>query len=133
MAKAAPTRLTCTVDHRLDRSWRPHRNLGFAWQAEPGKSWVLFTDTHLRYLLPARLRDNPRLGIFGEVSDSCLLTEPEPGTTRVVRRMRLRCGPWLFRMYVVPIVLVWGEEITARNFLRGVKRRAESGHAVPSG
>ena len=22
-------------------------------QAEPGKSWVLFTDTHLRYLLPA--------------------------------------------------------------------------------
>ena len=72
-------------------------------------------------------------GIFGEVSNSCLLTEPEPGTTRVVRRMRLRCGPWLFRVYVVPIVLVWGEEITARNFLRGVKRRAESGHAVPSG
>jgi hypothetical protein len=87
----------------------------------------------LRYLVPARLRDSPRLGIFGEVSDSSLLTEPEPGTTRVVRRMRLRCGPWLFRVYVVPIVLVWGEEITARNFLRGVKRRAESGHAVPSG
>ena len=98
-------------------------------QAEPGKSWVLFTDTHLRYLVPARLRDSPRLGIFGEVSDSCLLTEPEPGTTRVIRRMRLRCGPWLFRVYVVPIVLVWGEEITARNFLRGVKRRAESGHS----
>ena len=59
-------------------------------QAEPGKSWVLFTDTHLRYLVPARLRDNSRLGIFGELSDSFLLTEPEPGTTRVVRRMRLR-------------------------------------------
>jgi DEAD/DEAH box helicase len=24
-----------------------------------GRSWVLFTDTHLRYLVPARLRDNP--------------------------------------------------------------------------
>jgi glyoxylase-like metal-dependent hydrolase (beta-lactamase superfamily II) len=94
-------------------------------QAEPGKSWVLFTDTHLRYLLPARLRDNPRLGIFGELSDSCLLTEPEPGTTRLIRRMRLSCGPWPFRAYVVPVVLIWGEAITARNFLRGVKRRAE--------
>jgi glyoxylase-like metal-dependent hydrolase (beta-lactamase superfamily II) len=95
-------------------------------EAEPGKSWVLFTDTHLRYLLPARLRGNPRLGIFGELSDSTLLAEPEPGTTRVIRRMRLSCGPWPFRAYVVPIVLVWGEAITARNLLRGVKRRAEA-------
>ena len=94
-------------------------------QAEPGKSFVLFTDTHLRYLLPARLRGNPRLGIFGEISGSTLLTEPKPGTTRVIRRMRLRCGPWPFRAYVVPIVLIWGEAITARNLLRGVKRRAE--------
>jgi hypothetical protein len=42
-------------------------------QAEPDKSCVLSTDTHLRYLVPARLRDNPRLGIFGEV------TWPVPG------------------------------------------------------
>jgi hypothetical protein len=95
-------------------------------EAEPGKSFVLFTDTHLRYLLPARLRGNPRLGIFGELSDSTVLTEPEPGTTRMIRRMRLSCGPWPFRAYVVPIVLVWGEAITARNLLRGVKRRAEA-------
>jgi hypothetical protein len=47
--------------------------------------------------------------------------------------MRLRCGPWLFLAYVVPIVLVWGEAITARNLLRGVERRAEAGHTVPSG
>lgn len=95
-------------------------------EAEPGKSWVLFTDTHLRYLLPARLRDNPRLGIFGEISESCLLTEPEPGTTRLIRRMRLSCGHRPFRAYVVPVVLIWGEAITAWNFLRGVKRRAEA-------
>jgi glyoxylase-like metal-dependent hydrolase (beta-lactamase superfamily II) len=95
-------------------------------RVEPDKAFVLFTDTHLRYLLPARLRDNPRLGIFGELSDSFLLTEPEPGQTRVVRRMRLRCEPWPFRAFVVPIVLVWGEAITARNLLRGVKRRAEA-------
>jgi glyoxylase-like metal-dependent hydrolase (beta-lactamase superfamily II) len=95
-------------------------------QAEPGKSFVLFTDTHLRYMLPARLRGHPRLRISGEISDSFLLTEPEPGTTRLVRRMRLGCRPWLFRAYAVPIVLVWGEAITAQNLLRGIKRRAET-------
>jgi glyoxylase-like metal-dependent hydrolase (beta-lactamase superfamily II) len=95
-------------------------------QAEPGKSLVLFTDTHLRYLLPARLRGNPRLGIVGQISDSYLLTEPQPGTTRLIRRMRLRCGPRAFQAYAVPVVLIWGEAITARNFLRGIKRRAEA-------
>jgi hypothetical protein len=100
-------------------------------QAKPGRSWVLFTDTHLRYLVPARLRDNLRLGIFGQLSDSCLLAEPEPGKTRVIRRMRLRCSPWPFRAYVVPVVLIWGEAITARNLLRGVKRRAEAGRTGP--
>lgn len=92
---------------------------------EPNKALVLFTDTHLRYLLPARLRDNPRLGVFGELSDSLLLTEPEPGKTRLVRRMRMTCGPWAFRALAVPVVLLWGDAITARNFMRGLKRRAE--------
>jgi len=95
-------------------------------QAEPGESLVLFTDTHLRYLLPTRLRGNPRLGISGELSAGYLLTEPQPGTTRLIRRMRLRCGPWPFRAYAALIVLIWGEAITARNLLRGVKRRAEA-------
>jgi len=95
-------------------------------QAEPGRSFVLFTDTHLRYLLPARLRGNPRLGISGEISASYLLTEPQPGTTRLIRRMRLNCQPWLFRAYAVPIVLIWGEAITAQNLLRGIQRRAET-------
>jgi hypothetical protein len=93
---------------------------------EPNKALVMFTDTHLRYLLPARLRDNPRLGIVGEISSSFLLTEPEPGTTRLIRRMRLTCRPWPFRLFAVPVVVIWGEAVTAHNFLRGVKRRAES-------
>jgi glyoxylase-like metal-dependent hydrolase (beta-lactamase superfamily II) len=95
-------------------------------RAEPGRSFVLFTDTHLRYLLPAGLRSNPRLGISAGLSASYLLTEPEPGTTRLIRRMRLQCGPWPFRAYTAPIVLIWGEAITARNLLRGVQRRAEA-------
>ena len=88
---------------------------------EPGRAFVLFTDTHLRYLVPARLRDNPKLGIFGEISDSFLLTEPAPGQTRLIRRMRLTCGPRPFRAVAMPIVLLWGEVITARNLLSGIK------------
>jgi deazaflavin-dependent oxidoreductase (nitroreductase family) len=91
---------------------------------EPNRAFVTFTDTHLPYLLPARLRDDPRPGVFGEVSDGMLLTEP--GKTRPVHRMRMTCGPWPFRAYFVPIVLIWGDWITERNFLRGVKRRAEA-------
>jgi hypothetical protein len=45
--------------------------------------------------------------------------------------MRLSCGPWPFRAYMVPIVLIWGEAITARNRLRAVKRRAEATDGEP--
>ena len=56
---------------------------------------------------------------------------PERVWPWLVRRMRLRCGPLGFRALAVPVVLVWGEAITARHFLRGVKRRAEAG--LPTG
>jgi len=40
--------------------------------------------------------------------------------------MRFSCRPWPFRAYAVPVVLIWGEAITAQNLLRGIKRRAET-------
>jgi len=134
----APTGYHVAADDRIVSAWQdpqvgdiiadgpPGTAYYVARQVEPGRSFVLFTDTHLRFLVPARLRGNHRLGISGELSASYLLAEPEPGTMRVIRRMRLRCGPWPFRAYAVPIVLIWGEAITARNLLRGVKRRAEA-------
>ncbi len=92
---------------------------------EPDRAFVLFSDTHLRYLLPARLREDPRLGIQGEISASYRLLEREGGRTRLVRRMRMTCHPPLFRALAVPVVWAWGEAVTARRLLRGVKRRAE--------
>lgn len=94
---------------------------------EPNRSFVMSSDTHLPYLLPARLRDDRRLGISGKLSDAFLLIRLEHGRTRVVRRMRAVCRPWAFRVVVMPVVIVWGEMITARKFLRGLKRRAEGG------
>jgi hypothetical protein len=91
----------------------------------PNQEFALFTDTHLRFLLPRRLRESSRLGAFGEISVGYLLRETSQGQTRVVRRAQLRCGPWPFTPYAVVVVLLWGEVITTRQFLRGITRRAE--------
>jgi hypothetical protein len=91
-------------------------------QIEPNRSLVIFTDTHLPYMLPAGLRNR----VSGELSDTFLLVPFDSARTRVVRRMRVTCRPLAFRVVAVPLVLIWGELITARNFLCGLKRRAEA-------
>lgn len=90
-------------------------------EIEPEQSLVLFTDTHLPYLVPGRLRRR----VSGELTAAYLLVALEGGRTRVVRRMRVTCRPLAFRLVALPIVLIWGEWITARHFMRGLKRRAE--------
>ena len=95
---------------------------------EPIRSLVRFTDTHLPYLLPARLRDR----VSAELTDALVLMRLTDSQTRVVRRVRMACRPLAFRLVAVPVVLIWGE-ITARNFLRGVKRRAEMGSLTEAG
>jgi len=76
----------------------------------------------LPYLVPAPLRDK----VSGELSDAFVLLPLANNETRVLRRMRVTCSPRSFRLLAMPVVLVWGELITARRVLRGVKRRAES-------
>ena len=85
----------------------------------PSEAFVLFTEHPLALPPPG----TPPKAIPGSVSsassaDSLLLREPEPGKTRVVRRMRMRCGHGLphARSADRPHL---GNEITARNFLRG--------------
>ena len=90
-------------------------------EVEPNRTLVLFTDTHLPYLLPSNLRSH----VSGILSDAFVLLPMENGQTRFLRRMRLRCEPPVFRALALPVVLLWGEAITARRFLRGLKRRAE--------
>ncbi len=87
----------------------------------PYRSLVLFTDTHLPHLVPRSLRHR----VSGELSDAIFLAGLEGGGTRIIRRMRATCRPFAFRLLALPIVLIWGECITKRNFMRGLKRRAE--------
>lgn len=88
----------------------------------PQRHLVLYTDTHLPHLMPARWRSR----VHGEVSDATLLIPLDDTRTRVVRRARANSEPPLFRLLTLPVVAIWGEVITARNLLRGVKRRAEA-------
>jgi hypothetical protein len=92
-------------------------------EIDPGRSLVLFSETHLPFILPASLRRR----VSGILSSAYQLT-PLPGCrTRMVRRMRMACHPLAFTLLAVSLVFLWGEWITARRFLRGVKRRAERG------
>lgn len=87
----------------------------------PRQYLVLYTDTHLPHLVPARWR--PR--VHGEVSDATMLIPLDATRTRVLRRARASSSPLLFGLLTLPVVAIWGEAITARNFLRGLRRRAE--------
>lgn len=88
----------------------------------PGQRIVLFTDTHLPHLVPARWRG----AVHGEFSSSTQLIPVDPARTRLVRRARANGRPWPFRWYATAVVVIWGEVITGRKFLRGIQRRAEA-------
>lgn len=90
-------------------------------QIDPQRSFVLFTNTHLPYMLPARQRQH----VTATLTAAYLLIPLANGTTRVVRRMRMTCRPLWFRLLVMPLVWIWGEWITAHNFLHGLKCRVE--------
>lgn len=98
-------------------------------QMDPRRSLVLFTETHLPYILPARQRYH----VAAVLTAAYLLIPLANGTTRVVRRMRMSCRPLWFRLLIVPLVWIWGERITAHNFLHGLKRRAELGEPFHAG
>jgi hypothetical protein len=95
-------------------------------QFDPQRSLVLFTDTHLPHILPARQRRH----VAAALTAAYLLVPLANGTTRVVRRMRMTCRPLWFRLLVVPLVWIWGEWITAHNLLRGLKRRVVQAERV---
>jgi len=92
---------------------------------EPNRALVLYSDSHLRFLVPRSIRENPRYGIFGEFSWAFVLEEKGEGNARLIVRTRAAWGPRLYRALTTPIVLVGGEFFTTRKMLYGIKRRAE--------
>lgn len=71
---------------------------------EPQRELALYSTTHLLFLAPASLRNNPRIGLYGEFSWVFLLDEVGEGVTRLIVRTRTSYGPRLYRMPTVPLL-----------------------------
>ena len=92
---------------------------------EPSRALVLYSDSHLRFMAPKSIRENPRYGIYGEFSWAFVLEEKGERDTRLILRTRGNYGPRLYRALTMPLIVVGGEFFTARKMLYGIKRRVE--------
>jgi hypothetical protein len=90
---------------------------------EPERVWVLYSDTHLKYLSPTLLHNTP-LASSGEFTWVFVLNPEGQHGTRLILRTRTRYGPPLMRYLALPLLYL-GEAIFPRLILRGIKQRAE--------
>ena len=87
---------------------------------------ALYSNSHVRSILPAALRDNPKVGVSGEFSWTFILHERADGNTRLVLRTRANYGPTWFRIVtLLPFLLM--EVFTPYKMLSSIKQQVESG------
>jgi hypothetical protein len=92
---------------------------------------ALYSNSHVRYIVPDVLRDNPRVNIQGEFSWVFILDEVDANTTRLILRTRLNYGPRVFRVLTRPFF--WPVDfVLARKTLWGIKRRVEERKGQPA-
>jgi hypothetical protein len=91
---------------------------------EPQQVLVLCSTTHVPYFAPRSLRNNPKVGIYGDFSWAFVLDEVNESTTRLIVRMRANAGPRLFRLLTIPLFLP-ADFLVARLMLRTIKQRVE--------
>jgi hypothetical protein len=99
---------------------------------EPQRALALYSTTHILFMAPAFVRNNPRVGLYGEFSWVFFLDEKETGVTRLIVRTRASYGPRLFRMLTLPLLLP-ADFLMARMMLRGIKWRTEQNMETASG
>ena len=85
---------------------------------------ALYSTTHIRYLLAASLRNNPRLGIFGDFTWVFALKRSDEQTTRLILRTRANYGPKWFRLLSMPLLLAM-EAVMPHRTLLNIKERVE--------
>ncbi len=91
---------------------------------EENRVLALYSNSHVRYVVPEFLRNNPRMDIHGEFSWVFILDEADANTTRLILRTRVNYGPRLFRVFSRPFF--WPVDfLLARKMLRGIKGRVE--------
>lgn len=91
---------------------------------EPQRALALYSTTHVLFLAPRFLRNNPRIGISGEFSWTFFLEDVSEHSARLTVRCRISYGPRLFKMLTLPLLFPT-DFIMARMMLQGIKQRAE--------
>lgn len=97
---------------------------------EPQKLLALSSTSHLLFMAPASVRNNARLGLYGNFSWVFVLDEQAEGLTRLIVRTRASYGPPLFRALTLPL-LYPGDFLLARMMLRTIRQRVERGSGSP--
>jgi hypothetical protein len=91
---------------------------------EENRVLALYSNSHVRYIVPNALRDNPRVNIQGEFSWVFILDEMDANATRLILRTRVNYGPRVFRVLTRPFF--WPVDfVLARKMLQGIKWRVE--------
>jgi hypothetical protein len=90
---------------------------------DPKRAWVLFSDTHIKYMAPTFLHSTP-LASYGEFTWVFVLRPIGEQGTRLILRTRARFGPRLLRPLGLPLFYL-GESVIPHMILSGVKARAE--------
>jgi hypothetical protein len=91
---------------------------------EEKKVLALYSNSHVRYVVPGFLRDNPKVNINGEFSWVFILNEVNANATRLILRTRVNYGPRVFRVITRPFF--WPVDfVLARKMLRGITWRVE--------
>ncbi len=91
---------------------------------EPDHVLALFSTTHILFMAPASLRNNPKVGLRGEFSWVFILDEKEEGMTKLIVRTRASYKPKMFRMLTRPMLFP-ADFLMARLMLQTIKQRVE--------
>jgi len=91
---------------------------------EENRVLALYSNSHVRYIVPGFVRNHPEVSIYGEFSWVFILSEVDTNTTRLILRTRVNYGPRLFRALTRPCF--WPVDfVLARKMLWGIKGRVE--------
>ena len=91
---------------------------------EKNRVLALYSNSHVRYIVPPVLRDNPNVNIQGEFSWVFILDKVDAEATRLILRTRINYGPRMFRILTRPFF--WPIDfVLARKTLWGIKWRVE--------
>lgn len=98
---------------------------------EPEHVLALFSTTHLLFLAPASLRNNPKVGLHGEFSWVFVIDEKMESMSRLIVRTRLIYEPKMFRMLTLPMLFP-AVFLMSRMMLQTIKQRVEQSRELTS-